>query len=336
MAEFFGANTTPGRLSGRVTNSATGAGLAGAAVSFSGGSTTTDSTGAYNFANVTPGTYNVTASLTGFTSQTSGVTVTSGAASTLNFQLSAAPPPGTLNGQVTNAATGAAIAGATVSFSGGSTTTDNNGAYSFANVTPGTYNVTASQTGFSSQTGCVTVSSGATSTLNIQLSAALTPGSITGRVTNISTGGAVSGATVSFSGGSTTSDSSGNYTFSNVTPGTYNVTATHTGYFAVTKSATVTSGATLTLNFAMATGGKIAGTVTNASGSAVAGAAVSITGGSISTTVNTTTNSTGGYNSNWMPVGTYTVTVTASGHPAQSKSATANTGATTTLNFTLQ
>ena len=330
------ANSTPGGISGHVTNSATGAAIAGATVSFSGGSTTTDSNGAYTFSNVTPGTYSVTASQTGFTSQTSSVTVSSGATATLNFQLSAAASPGAFNGHVTNVATGAAIAGATVSFSGGSTTTDSNGAYSFANVAAGTYSVTASQSGFASQTGSVSVISGATSTLDFQLSPASTPGTITGRVTNITTGGAVSGATVSFSGGSTTADSSGNYTFTNVTPGTYNVTATHTGYFAVTNSATVTSGAAVTLNFALATGGKIAGTVTNASGTPIAGASVSLTGGSISTTVNVTTSSSGGYNSNWMPVGTYKVTVSASGHTTQSKSATANTGATTTLNFALQ
>jgi phosphatidylinositol-3-phosphatase len=330
------ASSSPGAITGHVTNASTGAAIAGATVSFSGGSTTTDSSGAYSFSNVAPGTYNVTASQAGFNSQTGSVTVSSGATSTLNFQLSAAPSPGAFMGHVTNASTGAAIAGATVSFSGGSTTTDSNGAYSFTNVAPGAYSVTASQTGFTSQTGSVTVNSGATSTLDFQLSPASTPGTITGRVTNITTGGAVSGATVSFSGGSTTADSSGNYTFTNVTPGTYNVTATHTGYFPVTKAATVASGAAVTVNFALATGGKIAGTVTNASGAAIAGASVTVKGGSISTTVNLTTNSSGGYNSNWIPVGSYTVTVTASGHAAQSKTATANTGATTTLNFTLQ
>jgi acid phosphatase len=329
-------SSTPGGITGHVTNSATGAAIAGATVGFSGGSTTTDSNGAYSFSSITPGTYSVTASQTGFTSQTNSVAVSSGATSTLDFHLSAAPTAGAFTGHVTNANTAAAIAGATVSFSGGSTTTDSNGAYSFSNVAPGTYSVTVSATGFTSQTGSVTVSSGATSTLDFQLSQASTPGTITGRVTNITTGGSVSGATVSFSGGSTTADGSGNYTFTGVAPGTYNVTATHSGYFPVTNSATVASGAAVTLNFALATGGKVAGTVTNAGGTPITGASVSITGGSISTTVNITTSSSGGYNSNWVPVGTYTVTVSASGHATQSKSTTINTGATTTLNFALQ
>jgi hypothetical protein len=52
--------------------------------------------------------------------------------------------------------------------------------------------------------------------------------------------------------------------------------------------------------------------------------------------VTTTTGSTGAYNSNWVPVGTYTVTVSVAGFSTQSKSANVTTGNTTTLNFTMQ
>src|SRR5262249_35833914 len=206
--------------------------------------------------------------LTGFASQTSSVTVSSGVTSTLNFSLApSSSSPGTISGRVSDSSTGAALAGATVSYSGGSTTTDSSGNYTLSNVAAGTVSVTASINGFTSQTGSVTVSSGAPSTLNFSLTpAASTPGSISGNVTNIATARAVSGATVSFSGGSTTTDSSGNYSFSNVGAGTYNITAVHSGYFALTKSATVSSGVSTTLNFAIATGGKVAGTVTNSSG----------------------------------------------------------------------
>jgi acid phosphatase len=339
MAEFFGPKVLPGTITGHVTDSSTGAALAGANVSYNGGSTVTDNTGSYTLSNVPAGSVSVTASQTGYTSKTSTVTVTAGATATLNFQLTATPPTtGNITGHVTDSSSGAAIAGATVSFSGGSTVTDAVGSYTLSNVPAGARSVTASQTGYTSLTNTVTVIAGSTAMLDFQLTLipVTTPGTISGRVTNITTGGAVSGATVSFSGGSTTTDSSGAYSFTNMTPGTYSVTATHTGYFAVTASATVASASTTTLNFAMATGGKVAGTVTNASGAVIAGAAVSIRGGSISTTVNTTTNSSGVYNSNWVPIGQYTVTVTASGHPVQSKSAAINTGATTTLNFTLQ
>lgn len=162
------------------------------------------------------------------------------------------------------------------------------------------------------------------------------PGAISGQVTNISTGGAISGTTVSFSGGSATTDSAGHYSFTSVAAGTYNVSASHTGYFLETKSVTVSSSATSTLNFALATGGKVAGTVTNSSGVAISGASVNIAGGSIATTVNTTTSSSGTYNSNWIPVGTYTVTVSATGFTNQSQTVNVPTGSTATLNFTLQ
>src|SRR5579864_1437159 len=222
--------------------------------------------------------------------------------------------PGSITGHVSDSSSGAAIAGATVSYSGGSTSTDSSGNYTLSNVAPGSYTVTASAAGHSNASAPVSVTSNQASTLNFQLAPVTnSPGAISGRVTNITTGGAVSGATVSFSGGSATADSNGNYSFSGVTPGSYSVTAAHSGFFNVTHSVTVNSGQTSTLNFAMATGGKIAGTVTNTSGGVIAGASVTLTGGSISTTVHTTTNSSGVYNSNWMPVGTYTVTVSASG-----------------------
>jgi hypothetical protein len=63
---------------------------------------------------------------------------------------------------------------------------------------------------------------------------------------------------------------------------------------------------------------------------------VKITGGKIATTKTLTTNSTGNYSSSWIPVGSYSITVTATGFTSQTKSATVTTGATTTVNFTMQ
>jgi hypothetical protein len=113
------------------------------------------------------------------------------------------------------------------------------------------------------------------------------------------------------------------------------VTASHTGFFSSTQTATVTGGATTTLNFKLATGGKLAGTVKNSSGAAISGATVKISGGSIATSVSLTTSSTGAYSTNFIPVGTYTITVSATGFTSQSKTATVNTGQTTTVNFVL-
>src|SRR5262249_58207802 len=133
--------------------------------------------------------------LTGFASQTSSVTVSSGVTSTLNFSLApSSSSPGTISGRVSDSSTGAALAGATVSYSGGSTTTDSSGNYTLSNVAAGTVSVTASMTGFTSQTSSVTVSSGATSTLNFSLAPSNSlPGTIAGRVTNSSSAAALAG-----------------------------------------------------------------------------------------------------------------------------------------------
>jgi PKD repeat protein len=77
-------------------------------------------------------------------------------------------------------------------------------------------------------------------------------GSISGRVTDSLTGSGISGASVSASGpssGSDTTDSNGYYTISNLNPGSYQVTGSKSGYTPQTKSTTVYSDQTSTVNF---------------------------------------------------------------------------------------
>jgi hypothetical protein len=151
---------------------------------------------------------------------------------------------------------------------------------------------------------------------------------------NISTGVAVSAATISAGGRSTTSNTSGLYTLNSLPAGSYTVTVSKSGWLSQSKSVTVSSGATATLNFSISTAGRISGTVKNAAGTGVSGATVTFKGGTLSNTISVKTSSTGAYSSVWIPVGSYTATVTLTGHTTQTKSATVTTGATTTLNFT--
>ncbi|MFL5778266.1 MAG: carboxypeptidase regulatory-like domain-containing protein [Chloroflexota bacterium] len=84
------APVTTGVLEGVVRNSASpGAPLSGATVSIQGGpSATTDSSGTYRFSSLTAGSYNVTASMTGYTSSTANnVAVTAGNTTTQDFAL---------------------------------------------------------------------------------------------------------------------------------------------------------------------------------------------------------------------------------------------------------
>jgi phosphatidylinositol-3-phosphatase len=160
-------------------------------------------------------------------------------------------------------------------------------------------------------------------------------GTIAGRVTDISTGSGVGGATVKAGGGATTADSSGYYKIADMTAGSHTVTASASGYFTESTVTTVTAGLTSTANLRLPTGGKIGGTVKTSSGAVIANATVTVSGGSVATTVKTTTSSTGSYSSNWVPVGSYTVTASASGHTSQTKTVNVTTGATATLNFAL-
>jgi len=88
-------------------------------------------------------------------------------------------------------------------------------------------------------------------------------GTITGKVTDSSTGNPISGAAVSVNGYSTTTDSNGNYSFS-VLEGTYTVTASASGYKSQTKEdISVIAGETVTVNFSLhpVTTGSISGTI---------------------------------------------------------------------------
>jgi len=326
-----------GGLAGTVTDISSNTPLSGATVSFSGGSTTTNTNtnGFYQFSNVIPGTYNVTAVQPGYFASTQPATINPGSTTTLNFKLATG---GKLAGTVTNS-TGGAVSGAAVMISGGSVTTNvtlttnTSGGYATNFVPVGNYTITVSATGFSTQSKSATVNTGQTTAVNFTLGSGGGTGTLSGAVVNISTNQPISGATVSFSGGSTTTNTNGFYQFTNVAAGAYSVTAVHTGYFASTQSATVSSGSTTTLNFKLATGGKLAGTVKRSNGTVISGATVKISGGSVPTTVALTTNSSGAYATNFIPVGAYTITVSPAGFTPQSKSATVNTGQTTTVNF---
>src|SRR6266550_1495810 len=244
-----------GTLAGTVTDSGSGAAIAGATVSYSGmgpagsvtGNTTTDGTGRYSFPGIAVTSYSVTAQASGHQGQSATATVGGGSTTTQNFALTGQATQ--LSGTVTDASTGNAIAGATVSAGSGSAVTDAGGAYTISGLAPGTYTATATASGYASQSASVTLTTGSTTTQNFALTRP--NGAITGTVTSGATGSPIGGATVSYSGGSTTTNGSGQYTLSNVAPGTYSVSASAAGYSSASQSVTVGSGQTATANFAL-------------------------------------------------------------------------------------
>ncbi|HKD82716.1 MAG TPA: carboxypeptidase regulatory-like domain-containing protein [Candidatus Angelobacter sp.] len=325
------APINPGNVTGHVVNGS-GTGLAGAAVSADGLNTVTAADGSYTLNNLPAGAATITASLTGFSSATASVTVVA-ATTTTAPNITLASGSGTITGTV-KSSTGAVIAGASVGFGGGTATTNASGVYTLTGVPVGTVQLVASASGFTSVTQSVTVTGGATVTSNFTLSPSAGGGTVTGKITNVSNGGALSGATVSWSGGSTTTNTSGIYTLTNVGAGSQSITAARTGYLTRSATVNVTAGTTSTLNIAIATAGKITAKVVSPSGAVVSGVTVTIKGGAIATTVTGTTGTTGLFATTWIPVGTYTITITKTGHTTQSKSATVTSGVTTTVTFT--
>ncbi|MBP2657165.1 MAG: Carboxypeptidase regulatory-like domain [Firmicutes bacterium] len=67
-----------------------------------------------------------------------------------------------------------------------------------------------------------------------------------------SSGTAIEGATVSYSAGSATTDSSGQVTFSGLAAGTYEFTATESGYTSSSVSITAVAGSTVTATISLA------------------------------------------------------------------------------------
>ncbi|MDO8847544.1 MAG: carboxypeptidase regulatory-like domain-containing protein [Coriobacteriia bacterium] len=160
----------------------------------------------------------------------------------------------------------------------------------------------------------------------------VTTGAISGTVKN-SSGAAISGATVSIAGKTATTSSTGVYTVSDVTAGTYTMTVSAAGYTSWSGSVTITVGGTLAQNVTLSavpvTTGAIGGTVKNPAGAAISGATVSVAGKTA------TTSSTGVYSVTGITAGTYTMTVSATGYTSWTGQVSITAGGTATKNVTL-
>jgi protocatechuate 3,4-dioxygenase beta subunit len=272
-----------GGISGKVTDSATGSGIANVAVTaFSKGRYgwfgLTDSNGNYKIiTNLESGVYNVTvASATGyFTKTISGVSVTAGVeTSGVNISLGSSA---TISGKVTSPS-GIPIPGVSVtaiSTDGGgylgSTKTGVDGSYKIeSGLGSGTYMVTAfSGTSFNQVQNVEATAGHETPNVNLTLNVTVQPtGAITGTITDTNNN-PIAGATISAGSGQATSGSDGVYEISSGIPtGSYTVYVSATGYQPQNKTGvSVTTGSTTSgVNFKLTKipatqSGRISGTV---------------------------------------------------------------------------
>ena len=251
-ARAVGSGSVPlGAITGQVINAEDGSAISGAQVSDGIRTSLTDTAGIYTIDDVSPGSYQLTASKEGYETSSLTVNVLSGSTSLANLALTEVILPGGITGSVTDAADGSPIAGVVVTDGTRTATTDASGRYTLADVPAGSYEVTASKENYHSSFLTVTVLSGSSAVADFSLSPIVVPGSITGSVINAEDGSPIVGATVNDGTRTTTTDALGEYTIADVPPGTYQVTAGKEGYVGVTLTATVVSGGTAVMNFSL-------------------------------------------------------------------------------------
>ncbi|MGI4791689.1 MAG: carboxypeptidase regulatory-like domain-containing protein [Janthinobacterium lividum] len=304
IVSYLRTGTITGTIRSTSGNGVVGSGISGATIYLQSGlgptipgrgtfSATTDSAGNYSIVGIEPGSYTLAAYRTGFIGTTSnkGVlfVVEGDTTQSANLTLSTANP-GTVTGTVTdNTASKNVVPGATVSFTStdGQTytaLTNANGVYTLTTIPPATYIGTATKAGFGIATSASTVvTTGSTTTVNFTLVPG--PGSATGRVLD-SSGNPIASATVFFTGNglltpaTATTATDGTYTVPSLSPGSYSVAASATGYGTSSPIiVTITSSTTTTVPdiiLGVAVNGTLGGLVT-ATGSTTALMGVTVT-----------------------------------------------------------
>ncbi len=344
----FALDPFPGTIAGTVTDASTGLPIPGAAIdAFQGvtlvASVLTDPNGQYTLSDFAPGDYLVRANANLYQQQIKAATVTSNTTTTVDFAL--VTPPGTISGTAKDAVTMALLPGVAVNvYNGqtliGSAVTDPNGFYQIQNLSPGNYTVTASKATYQTQAIGATVTAGATTTVDFAL--VLTPGTISGTVTDAVTTSPIEGASVSVFSGQTfianaLTDVMGNYTIPNLAPGQYTVIArAGTTYQTASQGATVIGGMTTTVDFALQLNpGAITGTVTNASnGQPLPGTTISVYS-NLTVIGSALTDANGLYSINELAPGNYTVVASAPGFNSSAVGAIVTANTTTVVDFAL-
>jgi protocatechuate 3,4-dioxygenase beta subunit len=261
---------TTGTISGTLTNSVTSAGASGVTVNAYlngsgtvGSSVVTGSGGSFSLSSLAPGSWQLQFTGAGFVTSwyksaasqgsSTAIALVAGQTATANDQV---VPVATLNGKVTDSSTGAGISGATVtvypvgsSTAAATLTTASDGTWSTTSISAGSYQALIAASGYTSawysnatsQSGSTTIvlTAGATTTANQALAATVQAGvaTITGTVTDATTGNPVKSTNVRIwvVGGSNflvsaVTNTSGQYTISNLAPGTYQIQFANTAY----------------------------------------------------------------------------------------------------------
>lgn len=258
-------NVLSSTLEGVVIDANTGAAVAGATIQVSGStqaSAVTDASGAYSLANIAAGNLNISVQASGYDPASTSSLITgnqivrySPALYPLNTTPTVNDPYATISGVVTDAMTGTPIAGASLILNGVQVaSTDANGAYAIANISPGSVELSVQMAGYSTVATSATVSAGDNVIFSPSMEQSLLTGSLQGTVIDAATGQPLAGVTIDISGSSVlsaTTDATGHYVISDIAPGQIAITASLGGYDPVQASSMAYAGGVINFSPAM-------------------------------------------------------------------------------------
>jgi predicted MPP superfamily phosphohydrolase len=147
------------------------------------------------------------------------------------------------------------------------------------------------------------------------------------------------GVTVAYSGGSAVTDANGNFSIPASARKSLAIAAGKTGWLSDARTGTSTLNAVAEpspTKIFISTAGQISGHVLNSLGTPVGGATITLTGGRLRLSKTVIADASGAYNSGWIAVGTYTISVAVPGNAGISTAASVNTGLVTPLDLTLK
>jgi Carboxypeptidase regulatory-like domain/Calcineurin-like phosphoesterase len=164
------------------------------------------------------------------------------------------------------------------------------------------------------------------------------PGTVSGKVKNAGDCSPMPGVTVANGNGMAITDANGNFSFAASARKSYSISAGKSGWLSNAQTATATlnpAAEPSPTKIFVSTAGKIAGKVTDAAGAPLA-ATITLSGGKLRQSKTVHSGSDGSYDSGWISVGSYAVTVSAAGFSSQQLPASVNTGQTAVMNVVLR
>jgi protocatechuate 3,4-dioxygenase beta subunit len=231
---------TTATVRGVITDAANGAPLASATIVAGGRTATSNTLGAYEVTGITPGDISISVTRSGYFAALASATAAAG--QTIIFSpalVRTTTSTTTIKGKVTDKATNAPIASATVRLTGANTrtvTTDNQGNYSMTTLAPGPTQIEVLRTGYATVKASLDVELNVTYDFSPALEAIPPTGvnpRLSGRVTDALTDAAIGVATITLGGansGTARGDGNGYYRFTDLQVGRTLVSFSAPGY----------------------------------------------------------------------------------------------------------